>query len=252
MKKVADKEGNAERWLLTYSDLVTLLLIFFIIMYSMSKVDANKYSQLAQALSVTMGGGGKHLIGVDSQSDVKDPQSQVDNVIVPDNSAAEKAEASKLNNLKGQVDTYLQKNGLSGSVDANIQERGLVISITDSLFFDSGSAELNPTFKSKILEIGKMLVGMNNYIVVEGNTDNIPINTSQYKDNWDLAGERANNVTRILISAGVPGDKVSGRANGEYRPVSTNKTDAGRAKNRRVDIVIMDSKYSNSESTKAK
>lgn len=251
MKKQPEKE-NGERWLLTYSDLITLLMILFVIMYAMSSVDKTKYQQLASSLSSSLGGGSGVTNVANTGGSTTNVIGNADNVII-DTAAVSQAEQNKLEGLKKEVDTYLDKNKLSGSASANIQERGLVISISDTLIFDSGSADLKAAYESRLIEIGKMLTTINNYIVVEGNTDNVPITTHAFKDNWDLASERANNVMRVLLDkSGVQPIRISARSNGEYRPVVANDSDAGRARNRRVDIVILDNKYSSTENNQAK
>lgn len=250
MKKRVEKE-NGERWLLSYSDFITLLMIFFIIMYSMSTVDSKKYAKVAASLNSAFGDGqaAKSLVGAGGASD--NLIATVDNVQV--DAASEKAEQTKLQALKKEVDTYLQKNGLDSSASANIQERGLVISIKDTLIFDSGKADLKSGYETKLIEIGKMLNSIDNFIVVEGNTDDVPISTYEFKDNWSLASARADNVTRVLIDkANIQPLKIASRSNGQYRPVASNSFDVGKAINRRVDIVILDNKYSSTENNQTK
>lgn len=252
-KKQKVEKENGERWLLTYSDLITLLMIFFVMMYAMSNIDTKKYAQIASSLNSAFGGGGASS-SVVGEGGASDAVVGVDNVVV-DGTASEasaKAEQSKLEGIKKEVDSYLQNNGLSGSASTVIQERGLAISINDTLFFDSGKADLKPNTEAKINEIGKMLASIDNFINVEGNTDNVAISNKEFKDNWDLAYARAENVLRILVKAGIQPAKISAKSNGEFRPVATNDTEEGKAANRRVDIIILDNKFSTSETNKTK
>jgi len=249
-KKRVEKE-NGERWLLTYSDLITLLMIFFVMMYAMSSVDTKKYAQAVASLNSAFGGGqtGTRVIGDGGASSTI--IGAVDSPTL--DAEASKAEQNKLEGLKKQVDKYLQNNGIQGSASTTIQERGLVISISDTLIFDSGKADLKPIYENKLVEIGKMLNTINNYIVIEGNTDTVPISTYEFKDNWALASARADNVTRVLINkANIQPLKIASRSNGEYRPVASNGTDYGKAANRRVDIVILNNKYSSTENNQTK
>jgi len=251
MKKKEEKE-NGERWLLTYSDLITLLMILFVVMYAMSSVDKTKYQQLAHSLSNSLGSGGGAPTMVGAGGTSTDLVGAVDNPVT-DTVEASQAETNKLNDLKKQVDKYLSTSGISSSASSTIQERGLVISIRDTLIFDSGNADVKPVYEGKLVEIGKMLNAINNYIVIEGNTDSVPISTNEFKDNWSLASARADNVTRVLISkANIQPLRIASRSNGQYRPVGSNNSEAGKAANRRVDIVILDNKYSSTESNQAK
>lgn len=247
-KKHEEAHENHERWLLSYADFITLLMIFFIIMYSMSNLDKQKYQQVASSLNKAMGGGGgANIIGVDGKVDIQQ-STPVDNGIV------ETTEEQKLEHVKDVVDKYLKDSGLSGSVETKVEERGLVLSFRDSLFFDSGKADIKPEQAKKLVEIGKLLnqpIINGSYIRVEGHTDNRPINTYLYKSNWDLSVIRASNVAQVLINqSGIKPERISAAGYGEFRPKAENNTEAGRASNRRVDILIMNSKFNEVENNK--
>jgi chemotaxis protein MotB len=236
--KKPEKEPNHERWLLTYSDLITLLMIFFVIMYAMSNVDIAKYQQMAQSFGVAMGGG-KSVIQVGTSV------SDSSGALSPGASSGAKKEQQKLSNLKKVLDKYLNKNGLSGSVATEISERGLEVNLTDTILFDSGKAEIKTKAIPKLVEIGRILNSLGNTIRIEGHTDNVPISNSKYPSNWDLSVARATTVTKLFISmVKVAPQKLSIVGNGEFRPRVANDTEAHRAQNRRVNIIILDSKYS--------
>lgn len=242
-KKKPEKEANSERWLLTYSDLITLLMIFFIVLYAMGNTDAAKYKAVSQGLNSALGsgGGGSSIIGTDGTAVSIDDSNwkPADTNVVSQNS-----EDAKLEDVQNKIDGYINNSGLKGSVTTQIEDKGLVISIKDALFFASGKADINDSYEKRIIEIGKLLGQIDNYIVVEGNTDNVPMNNYQFKDNIDLASGRANNVMRVLITqAGINPNRIASRSNGEYRPIATNNTADGRSKNRRVDIFILNSKF---------
>lgn len=240
-KKKAEGHNNSERWLLTYSDLITLLMIFFVVMYALSNVDVAKYKQISESLRVAMGGG-KTIIGSEDTANVSSEIKPIN-----DNQTSE-TEKAKMEELKKSVDKYLQQNGLSESVSTKIDERGLVVSINDTLFFDTGKADIKPEFAKKLIEIGKILNQINNYVRIEGHTDNVPIKTSEYNSNWQLSAARAANVTELLVNqAGIAPQKLSAIGYGEFRPISDNTSEAGKAKNRRVDIIIINSKYNEME-----
>lgn len=239
MKRKKESAGNNERWLLTYSDLITLLMIFFVVMYSISNINTGKYKQLSESLKTGMGGG-KTIIGKDETTPINQQTSVIDL-----NNAAEQ---QKLEAVKKQLDEYLKKNGLKATVTTSIDDRGLVVSIEDTEFFDTGKADINPVSKIKLIAIGNILNQVVNYMRVEGHTDNVPIKNNEFSSNWQLSAIRATNVTELLISSvGIPPAKLSAVGYGEYRPIADNSTEVGRAKNRRVDIIIIDSKFNNLE-----
>lgn len=252
-KKHDEEHENLERWLLTYSDLITLLMIFFIVMYSMSNVDKEKYQKVAQGLNKAMGGstaagGGANIIGKDGGVSIEKDWQPANTEVV------QAEEKSRMEEVKKQVDKYLQENGLASSVDTKVEERGLVLSFKDSLFFDSGKAEIKADETKKLVDIGKILnmkAVYDCYIRVEGHTDNVPISTYQYKSNWDLSCIRASNVVQLLIAqSGIVPQRVSALGYGEFRPVADNSSEVGKARNRRVDIIIMSSKFNEVENNK--
>ena len=252
MKKREEKEGNGERWLLTYSDLITLLMIFFVVMYASSNADTTKYKQLSQSLNVAFSGGGASIIGNDSSTSVSNSTVTVVDPITPETttvSANSKAlEENNMENIKKNVDSYLKKNGLAGSVSTKIDERGLEVSLKTSLLFDVGTADVKDASAKKLISIGKILNHVNNYVRIEGHTDSTPMSNNEFASNWQLSAIRATNVTELLISkAGISPKKISAVAYGDSRPVATNTTTVGKAKNRTVDIIILSSQFSKAE-----
>lgn len=240
-KKKQEGHGNSERWLLSYSDFMTLLMILFVVLYAMSNVDKAKFSQLAQSMNMAMGGG-KSIIGNDSAISITEQSSPIDAELQA------KKEEAKMEDLKAKVDKYLEQNGMKSSATTQIDERGLVVSLTDTMFFDTGKAEVKPEAQTKLIDLGKILNGLNNYMRIEGHTDNQPIHTAEFSSNWQLSAVRAANVSELLTEkSGVPGAKLQSVGYGEYRPILDNSTEEGRARNRRVDIIIVNSKFNKME-----
>lgn len=238
-KKKPEGHINHERWLLSYSDFMTLLMILFVVLFAISSVDQVKFKQLSNSMKVAMGGG-KTIIGNEEAVSINNNSNKMETQI--------KSEEAKLEEVKRQVDKYLDQNGLKGSVATQIDERGLVVSLNDTMVFDTGKADIKLESQKKIIEIGKMLNQLNNYIRIEGHTDNIPIKNSQYSSNWQLSSVRAANVTEFLIdNCGIVPQRLSAVGYGEYRPVLDNSTEEGRARNRRVDIIIVSSKFDKME-----
>lgn len=258
---------NSERWLITYADLITLLMIFFIVMYSMSQVDAAKFRAVAESLSVSLGGGnpskfdlstnpsGPSIIdsgspqqnsivpGPDSKPPL-DPQSNYPEGGQPGGNGKYDLETMTIEGIKAKLDQFATENNIQTKLVSSIEERGLVVSIQDTLLFASGSAEITPAAKTILKKISTVLAASENYIKVEGHTDNLPINTSKFPSNWELSVLRATNVLHILIhDGGIDSLRLSAAGYGEHRPIADNSTDIGRAANRRVDLVILLSKY---------
>ncbi len=269
MSRKQKKEEHAagqERWLVTYSDLITLLMIFFIVMYSMSQVDANKFKAVAQSLSVTFGGSTPAKMDIaDSPSgpsmidsgnaqqnslitgaQAETPKKQQTNSTQTDagQAGAKDVETMTIEGIKANLDQFAKENNIQTMLVSSIEERGLVVSIQDTLLFDSGSAEITPTARTILKKISTVLSASPNYIKIEGHTDNLPINTARFPSNWELSVLRATNVLQILVKeAGVNADRLSATGYGEYRPIADNSTFEGRNANRRVDLVILRTKY---------
>lgn len=242
MKKKKIEKDNSERWMLSYLDFITLLMIFFIVMYAISNVDSSKYQKLSSSLQngFSMGNGNNMISNDDSIS-----------IIPADNMQEESSsitEEKKLEDVKEKVDDLVNDSDLKGSVSTSIQERGLIISFNNSVFFNSGQATIKDDWENKLISISKVLNGIDNYIRVEGHTDNVAINTEYFHSNWQLSSVRAANVVEFLINEGnVDPNRLSSIGYGEYRPVKSNDTEEGRSENRRVDILILNSKFNDSE-----
>lgn len=235
-KKRGEESNNSGRWLLSYSDFMTLLMILFVVLYAMSSVDQAKFSQLSQSLNLAMGGG-KSIIAKEDGVDINQNSKPVDTNI-------EQSEQAKMQDLKKQVDKYLKENNMGSDVSTQLDQRGLVVSLNNTLVFDTGKADVKPEIQSELIDIAKILNQIKNNIRIEGHTDTVPINNNQFSSNWQLSCARAANVTQFLIDkAGIPPSKLSAIGYGQYRPVSDNSTEEGKAKNRRVDIIIENSEF---------
>lgn len=244
-RRMRKEKDNTDRWMLSYLDFITLMMIFFLMMYAISNVDNKKVETLANSLKIGFNSGnGKNVIAVTDNTNSPDSTDES----VDENYSS--TESEKLTDIKRKVDELVNNSELKGGVTTSIQERGLVISFNDNLFFNSGEATIKPDFQGKLVSISKVLNGIDNYIHVEGHTDNVAINTTYFHSNWQLSSIRAANVVEFLISQGnVKPERLSSIGYGEYRPVKSNSTEEGKAANRRVDIVIINSKFNSSESS---
>jgi len=233
-KHVHHEEEGGEAWLLPYSDLMTLLLAVFIVLFAVSQIDAEKAQQMSDQFSGQM--------MTESYTTSKMSEQEKTQGETPE------SELEKMEALKADLDSKIENEHLDSSVSTGIDKRGLVISLSNAIFFEPGSAEIKKENEETLLEIADMVKVMDNYIRIEGHTDNVPMNSSLYPSNWDLSAARASNVVRLFIqNASVSPEKLIAVGYGEYRPVSDNGTEEGRAKNRRIDIIVLSDKYNDLE-----
>ena len=270
---------NDERWLLTYADMITLLMALFMVLFSISSVNISKYQTLQQSLKAAFSGsilpGGRSIMQSGSQSTTAHtPATAEIPSLVPLNPvAAAKAnpsiasskanqssaslnskqleaalnsmsaalrEQASLAALKQKLDAYAKAHGLNNEVQTVIDRRGLVVRVlTDQLLFASGQATLQTAGFPLLNEVAQLLnVDKSHPITVEGHTDNVPISSSQYPSNWELSTDRATTVVRYLIAKGVNRGRLGAVGYADLHPLASNATAAGRAKNRRVEIVL--------------
>lgn len=230
--------SSHERWLLTYADMITLLLALFIVMFAMSSLDVKKYTVLAKVLASSFNPVTTGSPSVLSQS--QDPMDHIGSQPIMDGGNPEYKELLK--DMQAIRDRITQVNGVEASkgVSMSITERGLVVSLANSSFFEAGDATLRPQAYQTLRTIAGNLKFDKRNIMVEGHTDNTPIRTSRFPSNWELSTSRATTVVRTLITDfHLSPKRLSAAGYGEYYPVASNATEEGRAKNRRVDIVIL-------------
>jgi chemotaxis protein MotB len=246
-KDIEDQE-NSERWLLTYADLITLLLAFFIVMYSMSQIDAKKFGKMRTQLSSILRGGATIFPeGRDQDSDGSG-MLKIGNLHM-----VQKRIRAKFN-MAGDYRTTESEGGpkidarTAQAISSEIGERGLTIHIEDYALFESGKASLRKEAVAVLDAIAEEISGAENHICVEGHTDNLPIHTPNFPSNWELSTARATNVVRYLTEKkSFDPTHVSARGFGEFRPIASNSTEAGRSRNRRVDIVVLSESLSSVE-----
>lgn len=249
---VHQEEEAGEAWLLPYSDLMTLLLAVFIVLFAVSKIDAEKAQQISEQFSGTMMNKG-YETGVSSGTGSNGNGAQTGGPLnIETQSELEsfmgEYELRKLENLKAELDTKLHNQGMDQSVSTMIDMRGLVIRLNNAIFFDSGSAEIKKQSEDTLVDVAGLLNTIDNYIRVEGHTDNVPIRRSNYPSNWELSTARAVNVVKLFIDkCNFSPDKLIAVGYGEFKPVADNATAEGRAKNRRIDVIVLSSKYDNLE-----
>lgn len=245
-KKKQEEHVNHERWLLSYADFITLVLIFFIIMYAMSKIDVEKYQVLAQALTFTFqkadsplpqGQGVMGRVNVaKSKEDGEKPRSDQQ-----EKAMSEAEKERQLQDLLQKIQEYIQQENLQSQVAATNTPRGVAVTLNDLFLFDLGKADLKQASYPILNKLATLFPTLNATISIEGHTDNLPLSTgSVYKDNWGLSNERSLSVLRYFIyNAGLDAKKFISTGYADTRPVADNDTPEHRAQNRRVEIVIL-------------
>jgi chemotaxis protein MotB len=237
-RRKCDEEGhgNGERWLLTYSDMITLLMVFFVVMYSMANTDLKKFAQVAESMKVAfhvigIGAGNGNLIGKgnDSGSPVTPPIFQGLPPMQRDFIAA-----------TSELTAFATEAGVQGDISVNMNLEGIIISLSDALVFEPGSAELRPESTEMLHRVAEILAATDNSVRVEGHTDNVPTNHPLYPTNWELSVARAVTIVRHLVEEeGIAPDRLSAAGYAEFKPIAPNDSRAERTLNRRADIVII-------------
>ncbi|MBK1809854.1 OmpA family protein [Clostridium sp. YIM B02505] len=238
-KKEHHEEHVDETWLIPYADMLTLLLALFIVMFAMSKVDSQKLQRLSAEFNVIFSGGSSVMSegGTDTTAVV---QSQAANAGTSTEKSNTQKEEDTMNQLKQSLESEIESKGYAEKVKVELNKEGLEVSIQDAVLFNSGDAQVLQNVNPLLIEISKMVRGLDNEIKIVGHTDNVPITTSKFRSNWDLSAMRAINVMNFMVnSGGVGTNKISIQAYGEYRPKYSNDTAEGRSKNRRVEIFII-------------
>jgi chemotaxis protein MotB len=221
------------RWLLTYADMITLMLALFIILFAMSSISRVKFQAFAKDISA----------GFDNDWAVNQPPNGGTN----HNQSFDSS--SRIPAIQKQLQAYVAQNHLQNQVQVRLDKRGLVITLlSDKAYYDSGSADLRPQTKKILDEVDVFLRKNDNLIRVEGNTDNVPIATDRYPSNWELSTARAVNVVRYLVEHDkLSPDRISAAGYGQYRPRTDNSTPDARQANRRTDIVLLNANLSRAE-----
>jgi len=223
-KKKHEEHENHERWLVSYADFITLLFAFFVVMYSTSSVNEGKFRAVSESAQAAFN---------PSHYSAKKIE------VGPKLSEYSSSRMEHIASIKGILKDLENK----GLINIFQDRRGIVIRITDTALFDSGSTEIKKEALDAVDRLAETLTTMKEEIQIEGHTDNIPIKSVQFPSNWELSSARAISILRRFISHGIDPKRLTAIGYGEFRPIASNETEAGRAKNRRVDIVILNEEY---------
>lgn len=245
-KRVTEEHENLERWLVSYADFITLLFAFFVVMYAISSINEGKYRVLSESLVKAfrepatsdrliqlhtrhpelLGEGGR-LVGP-NQPGQHTIQSQ--------------GETEHMRNVARNVLDAMAPLVKEGQVRVTQSPRGITVEINASVLFATGEAMLQPSSIEALTAVARVLAQVDNPIQVEGHTDNIPIRSPVYPSNWELSSARAGSVVRLFAEQGVHPSRMVAIGYADNRPLDTNATPEGRARNRRVNILILHEK----------
>jgi chemotaxis protein MotB len=238
-KKRGEEEGK-ERWLITYADMITLLLALFIVMYAISDVDARKFEAIAKSIregfGATSPGGAVPMF----ESGAAAPFTGSG---IKDSIPFEVFAFQRIKKIEAELQRIAKEAG--GRIEMKYTERGIVISVYPSqILFDTASAQLKPQFQEILRKLGAELVKLPNTIQIEGHTDNRPISTPAFPSNWELSTARAASVKRFLINEfNYNPSKLLAVGYADTKPVAPNDSPENMAHNRRVEIVILRGGY---------
>jgi chemotaxis protein MotB len=242
-KPDAEKE-NTERWLLTYADMITLLMLFFIVLYSMSQTDVAKYNQLAQALETVFSGGNWGVFDSYVKAGSNQQFQQGRGLLKSDDKypLVKNKPPEKRKKVYNQALEMLQPYIKADKVRVISNETGIVISLSSDLFFDPGSADIIQENSAVLDTVSDLLSKLPNNVRIEGHTDNQPLrpDNTRFQSNWELSSQRAINILEYFERRGVSSKNMSAVSFGSTRPIEQNNIPEGRAYNRRVDVVIVD------------
>ncbi len=243
---------NHERWLVSYADFITLLFAFFTTMYAISTVDAKKMNDMVGSMQAAFANGqapaplrrgGAAGVGADPRGAA---------AVAATHAAVMPAATSVLPTMseqaiKTQLEARLATQVKSGLVDMSVDGRGLVISMREAGSFATGRADLSDTAHEVLREVAATLGQVGNIIRIEGHTDDVPINTERFRNNFELSTARATNVIAFLVAQGLGAPRLSAAGYGEFHPRASNDSEVTRAQNRRVDLVVLSPRVSERE-----
>jgi chemotaxis protein MotB len=246
-RRPADEPVHQDRWLVSYSDFITLLFAFFVVLFASSYRDKQTLQRISQAIHVgfqQMGAfsGGASTNGVAYPNLPPDPSTYTPQVPRPQTGKSDPSAAAGVNivELRQQLESAIGEELKNHEVDTRVTPEGFVISLKELGFFNSGQAVLLPGAAAKIERIAKVLTQHGLDLRVEGHSDNQPIHNAQFRSNWELSTARAMAVVQLLVDdAGFDPHKISVAGFGEYRPIADDATPEGRRMNRRVDLVVV-------------
>lgn len=230
--------GGSERWLVSYSDFITLLMVLFVVLYSMGQVDIKKYKQLAESLKTAFSGGSPEGVvdaGIESGGSGSDDSDASAPIVIP---GIPKEPASSTE-VAGELTDMLALSGLGGEVSVQNNIEGVMISLSEKLTFFPGTAKLQDEAYPVLETIANMITQLDNEIRIIGYTDNSDPVDKRFSSNWELSAGRAVIIANYLIKKGVAPQRLLVAGRGEYKPIFANDTPEHRTLNSRAEIIVV-------------
>lgn len=232
-KKKKEDDIKTDGWMDTFADTMTLLLTFFILLYSISAVDSEKLKQLSEALQYSLTG-----------------ESSIEEVQSIDDLKVELEKGTKYEDLAAKLNKIIEQNSLTDEIKIREEDRGIVLELDESILFDSGKADIKPSSIPILDTISKIINETDNEIVAEGNTDDVPVKNAEFDSNWELSTKRALSIVKYLIeNKNINPNRISIKGYGEFNPIAPNDTQENKSKNRRVDILVVEERVSKNKKT---
>ena len=225
----------APRWMVTYSDMVTQLLAFFVLLFSISVIDVQRFQSLMSAFRASTG-----ILDMGRSFDQSTFVGSPPVAVAPTPVPAASRLTVQLEGVMRQLQAELEAGRLSGSVELVPEERGLVVRLAERVLFDLGKADLRPESRRVLDALAGVLAKIPNPVRVEGHTDDLPIHNERFPSNWELSTARATTVVRYFVERHrLDPRRFSAAGYGEFHPLVPNTSAANRQKNRRVEVVIL-------------
>jgi chemotaxis protein MotB len=225
---------NEERWLLTYADMITLLMVLFVVMYAISNTDIRKFTVLAQSMAAAFNVDvlqGTQAVTITAGQETTPDTGQM--------SSGSGVVSSDFRSIEAGLKDWAIQHGLSESVEVTRSREGIVIRIGGSLLFESGRVVLNADSEKLLDKVVSLIKPLPNKIRIEGHTDDVAPDSWLYRDNWQLSSARSLAVLDAMRARGIDEYRLSAEAFAQYEPIEPNTDDASRARNRRVDLVVL-------------
>jgi chemotaxis protein MotB len=237
-RKRVEEHENHDRWLVSYADFITLLFAFFVVMYALSTINEGKYRVLSDSLvnafrNVPINSAGQAPVVV-----ARPPPQQKPTTVTKAPDPVKLQQREKMKDVAKDILEVMAPLIEQGKVRVIETSRGVTIEINDSILFSPGQALLQPLMVKAMRAIAEVIAASDFPITIEGHTDNVPINTLQFPSNWELSAVRATTVLRLFADAGVAAERLTAIGYADTRPVEPNLLADGRARNRRVSILI--------------